>query len=1142
MARRDLHGGNSLKTKLVAGLENELLYGAIEEETSLAQAVSPSNVTVPENITYFIKIEGVRGNSELRGYEGWFELDSYQLGMGVGISSPRGGDRTASRPSFSELSIALSGNAGLAALLSSATSDAIDAVQIHGVVLEKNSATKVFDLIVNDVVVSSVNTAGSNSGEAAITATLAYSKIGMFTYGLDVAGGPVLLEEYGWDLSTNAPVNPGALFDPEDTRPVQVPSDLTYFVKIDGISGDSTDPRYEGWFEIGEYQLGLIQTVSAALGGELSVGKLSFPDLNIQLEGDSGLADLLAAVTSGTPISSVQIHGVSGSSKAGETIVDLKLNNVLLSGVSTSTGEGEPSEINLSLNYDKIGLTTLGFTPGGAKVVENFGWDLVRNEAIAPESLSSPDPSPPVVIPDGLTYYIKIDGVAGSSLAKGYDGWFELDSYEFGVGVGISQQGGDRTVSKPSISELTAYLSGNSGLADLLGDLSDAEVLTAVQIHGVSQTGGGAQVVLDLRLNDVIVSGVSSQSSSGDEAGLALSFNYTKIGLLTNAVSPDGKVRQSDEFGFDLSKYIALDPRSLAEPQKNKSAQVPDELTYYVKLDGIAGDATAEGFEGWFELDSYSLGAGLGVSSALGGDRTTSQPSFSELQLTLTGNAGTAALFQAGTSVVNLPAVQVVGVSGQGKQQQVVYDLRLNDVIVSGVGTVGGSETEANQSLSLNYVQIGLTTSAIGADGKTVVTHEFGFDRALSQMIDPSMLAQPSHDGSISVPVATTYFIRIDGVSGDSTAAGYEGWFEVAHYSLGMGVGVSSPQLGDRAIGVPSISDLNVILDGDSGLADLLTGLASAEPLAAVQIHGVTGNGKSAQVVFDMRLNDVIVSNVNAVAADGIPSQLGVSFNFAEFGIATFEQAPGNKTQLNSAFGWDRLANKSVQFADLSEPDPEKAFRIDDDLTYFLNFEGLTGDSQVDGFEGWFEISSYQFGAGLGVSSASGGERTTSLPSFSEVTLTLDGNLGLASLFKNASTYETAQVKIMGVSSSGNSRAPAFEMVLQDVLISSVNSVGLQEGESQFSVSLNYTAIGITSFRQPQANAKNSEENQKEFGWDLVRGEIIDPDTLISPGDPAGWNFSGQSMGQEALYADGLDLAYASHVGLADATSDFIFA
>jgi len=147
----------------------------------------------------------------------------------------------------------------------------------------------------------------------------------------------------------------------------------------------------------------------------------------------------------------------------------------------------------------------------------------------------------------------------------------------------------------------------------------------------------------------------------------------------------------------------------------------------YMKIDGIKGEATRAGFEGWIELYSFSLGAsnpvtiGSGTTGAGGGKANVS--SFNIMKKT---DSTSPLLFQQCCMGKHFASAQVVLQKASGDQKALaylVYDF--TEVYVESVqwsGSAGGDETPAESvSLAFGKVQVSYTPqTATGAPGSPV--------------------------------------------------------------------------------------------------------------------------------------------------------------------------------------------------------------------------------------------------------------------------------------------------------------------------------------------------------------------------------------------------------------------------------------
>ena len=76
-----------------------------------------------------------------------------------------------------------------------------------------------------------------------------------------------------------------------------------------------------------------------------------------------------------------------------------------------------------------------------------------------------------------MPIYMKYDGIDGDVTAEGHEKWIELNSFQWGVGRGISSPTGasaDRESSAPSISEITVSKMQDAATTKLLEELMEA--------------------------------------------------------------------------------------------------------------------------------------------------------------------------------------------------------------------------------------------------------------------------------------------------------------------------------------------------------------------------------------------------------------------------------------------------------------------------------------------------------------------------------------------------------------------------------------------------------------------------------------------------------------------------------------------
>ena len=128
-------------------------------------------------------------------------------------------------------------------------------------------------------------------------------------------------------------------------------------------------------------------------------------------------------------------------------------------------------------------------------------------------------------------------------------------------------------------------------------------------------------------------------------------------------------------------------------------------MAIYLELTGIKGSVTDSKFKEQIELNSFQWGAGIGVGSARGGDRTTSEPSVSEIVGTKQLDKSSELLFK-NLLMGETLAKGKISFTAAIKGESVAYAvLELEDVIVSSYSQSTGGDSLPQESISLNFAK-----------------------------------------------------------------------------------------------------------------------------------------------------------------------------------------------------------------------------------------------------------------------------------------------------------------------------------------------------------------------------------------------------------------------------------------------------
>lgn len=130
----------------------------------------------------------------------------------------------------------------------------------------------------------------------------------------------------------------------------------------------------------------------------------------------------------------------------------------------------------------------------------------------------------------------------------------------------------------------------------------------------------------------------------------------------------------------------------------------------YVNFDNlrIKGNVTAEGYQDWIRIESYSLGASRNISTALGGsvNREASLPNISEVTLSKILDSASVALRKELVKSSEGVKVLIHFVRTSGDKIETYFIVELDEALVSSVSMAGGAESTPSESLSLNFTKI----------------------------------------------------------------------------------------------------------------------------------------------------------------------------------------------------------------------------------------------------------------------------------------------------------------------------------------------------------------------------------------------------------------------------------------------------
>lgn len=159
---------------------------------------------------------------------------------------------------------------------------------------------------------------------------------------------------------------------------------VDYFLKIDGIPGESADSKHKGEIDVQSWSWGEAQSGTMAYGGGGGAGKVSMQDFSFVMRVNKASPKLLLACATGEHVKSALLT-CRKAGKEQQEFMTYKFTDILVSSYQTggaSMGDDVPHD-SVSLNFSKIEYEYKEQNADGTlKGPVKAGYDLKANKAM----------------------------------------------------------------------------------------------------------------------------------------------------------------------------------------------------------------------------------------------------------------------------------------------------------------------------------------------------------------------------------------------------------------------------------------------------------------------------------------------------------------------------------------------------------------------------------------------------------------------------------------------------------------------------------------------------------------------------------------------------------------------------------------
>ena len=142
---------------------------------------------------------------------------------------------------------------------------------------------------------------------------------------------------------------------------------VDYFLKIDGIPGESNDSKHKAEIEIESFSWGATQSGTASHGGGMGAGRVNMQDFHFVMKVNKSSPKLMLACAQGDHIKNA-ILTCRKAGKEQQEYLKITFSDLLVSSYQTGgSGHGDvvPTD-QISLNYTKIEIEYKEQKPDGS--------------------------------------------------------------------------------------------------------------------------------------------------------------------------------------------------------------------------------------------------------------------------------------------------------------------------------------------------------------------------------------------------------------------------------------------------------------------------------------------------------------------------------------------------------------------------------------------------------------------------------------------------------------------------------------------------------------------------------------------------------------------------------------------------------
>ncbi len=159
---------------------------------------------------------------------------------------------------------------------------------------------------------------------------------------------------------------------------------VDYFLKIDGVEGESKAEGHEKQIGVMSFSWGASQPGTFAQGSGGTAGKVSMTDFSFTMASEKSMTGLLKSCATGEHLKSAILYCAKSTGKKVEDYMTWTMEPVIVASYQTGGSSGAEVPVDsVSLAFGKIKIEyKMQDDKGILKPTGSFGWDLEKVAAI----------------------------------------------------------------------------------------------------------------------------------------------------------------------------------------------------------------------------------------------------------------------------------------------------------------------------------------------------------------------------------------------------------------------------------------------------------------------------------------------------------------------------------------------------------------------------------------------------------------------------------------------------------------------------------------------------------------------------------------------------------------------------------------